>query len=126
AGPVPLGRAIVETKRDYVRGLMNGIDEKSVAELTLYGLPMTSVNFTAGRIPRPAAPAPVTPTLGTSPGLSFANLSPTYTLAGHDRLLNLVGGGTTTATFFDAVTGGAAPDTFTTPGQPIVPRVVNN
>jgi len=125
-GNVSLGRAIVEAKRDYVRGLMNGIDEKSVAELTLYGLPMMAVNFTSGRIARPTAPPLVPTTPGTSPGLSFANLSPAYTLTGHDRVLNLVGGGTTTATYFDATVGSASPDTLTIPGRPVEPRVVTN
>ena len=37
--PVALGNAIVRVKRNYVRGGVNGIDEKAVSELTLYGLP---------------------------------------------------------------------------------------
>jgi hypothetical protein len=125
-GPVTLGRAIVETKRDYVRGALNGIDEKSVAELTLYGLPMMALNLPAGRLPRPAPPAAVSPTPGVSSGLSFADLSPGYTLTGHDRVLQLVGGGTTTATFYDASYGSVAGDTSTTPGQPIGPRVLTS
>ena len=57
-GPVPLGQAIVNAKRAYVHGGVNGIDEKSVAELTLYGLPMMAVNIpAAGRVARPAPAA---------------------------------------------------------------------
>jgi Concanavalin A-like lectin/glucanases superfamily len=125
-GPVAIGRAIVEAKRAYVSGGMSGIDEKSLAELTLYGLPMMRVNVPTGRIPRPAPAGPVSTTPGTTAGLSFANISPSYTLNGHDRLLDVLGGGTTTATYFDANYVGVAADVQSAPGQPILPRVVTD
>jgi alpha-tubulin suppressor-like RCC1 family protein/N-acetylneuraminic acid mutarotase len=51
-GAVPVGRALMNAKRSYVQELysMRGIDEKAVAELTLYGLPMWSVSFTSGSV----------------------------------------------------------------------------
>ncbi|HEY2878042.1 hypothetical protein [Nocardioides sp.] len=41
--PVPVGTALVRAKQDYLSGLstVSGIDQKSMLEATLYGLPMT-------------------------------------------------------------------------------------
>ena len=100
-GPVPIGQAIVNAKRSYIHGGMNGIDEKSLSELTLYGLPMLGVSLPSGRIARPAAPPPVSTTPGTSGNLFTADLAPGYSLTGHDKVLSN-GDGTTTATYFDA------------------------
>jgi hypothetical protein len=125
AGPVSLGQALVNTKRNYVHQGMTGIDEKAVSELTLYGVPMLGVNLPAGRIARPPAPGLLRPTAGNSPGLSRVDLTPSYRLTGHDLpLVKVETGGTATATYFDATSGGGAPDVQTTPGQPVVPQVV--
>ena len=43
-GPVSIGLAVLNAKRAYVHAGMTGIDEKAVAELTLYGLPMYRLN----------------------------------------------------------------------------------
>ena len=124
-GPVSLGQSLVNTKRNYVHQGMTGIDEKAVAELTLYGLPMLGVNLPAGRIARPAAPGLVAPTPGTSTFLSRADLTPSYRLTGHDlRLDKADSDGSTTATYFDATSGDGAPDVQTTPASPVVPQVV--
>jgi len=71
---------MLNAKRSYIHGGMNGIDEKSLSELTLYGLPMMGVSLPAGgRIPRPAAPPPVAHTW-RQPYLVSADLAPGFTL----------------------------------------------
>ena len=50
--PVPVGTALVQAKQDYLSGLstVSGIDQKSMLEATLYGLPMTGFDA-PGRTP---------------------------------------------------------------------------
>src|SRR5262249_25344462 len=102
------------------------IDEKAVSEVTLYGLPMMSVNLASGRLPTPAPSGPVSPQAGKNSGLSFADIAPTYTLTGHDHVLQLQGGGTTTTTLFDASYPGITSDTQNQSGLPVVPQVVTD
>ncbi|HEY6959468.1 MAG TPA: hypothetical protein VI814_11645 [Candidatus Limnocylindria bacterium] len=126
-GAVPTGLALSNAKRDYVSELaaLRGIDEKALGELTLYGLPFFGVDLPSGRLARAAA-GTVTPTPSTrTAGLATYDLTPTYTLTRHDDALAVVGGGTETVSYFDAKTSPtSAPDVSTTPGQPILPRVV--
>ena len=52
APPVPVGKALVLAKQDYLAGLgtLTGIDQKVVLQATLYGLPMTGFDA-PGRTP---------------------------------------------------------------------------
>ena len=83
AGPVSIGQALVGAKQTYLANtpILRGIDEKSLLEATLFGLPMLSVNLPSGRIDPPSDPPVVgTPTdYGANPGLTlglaFADIS---------------------------------------------------
>ena len=51
ADPVAIGRALTLAKQDYLAtlGTLQGIDQKAVLQATLYGLPMTGLDFPAAR-----------------------------------------------------------------------------
>lgn len=102
-GPVAIGTALANAKRAYVSSLpsLGGIDEKALAEATLYGLPMLGYNLPAGT----RLPPPTTTTLGgltqLTPSLSLGTLTPLYTLHRNTRTLDVLGGGTATAIYYD-------------------------
>ena len=50
-GPIPIGRALVESKLEYLRDTpdIRGLHEKALREATLFGLPMLGVNLPDGR-----------------------------------------------------------------------------
>ena len=52
SGPVSIGQALVASKQDYLAGRVNleGIDDKTLLETTLYGLPMLKVDLPGERI----------------------------------------------------------------------------
>jgi hypothetical protein len=75
-GPVSVGKALVGAKQTYLANtpILRGIDEKSLLEATLFGLPMLRVDLPFGRIdppsdppvvPAPAAMAPIRPDPGS-------------------------------------------------------------
>jgi YVTN family beta-propeller protein len=118
-GPVAIGTALANAKRTYISTLptLNGIDEKSLVQATLYGLPMLAYDLPAGsRLAVP--PSPVAPSLtpGTSAGLSLATITPPFTLHRNNRALSVVGGGTETAIYWD-IDGNVA----VTPEAPVLP-----
>src|SRR4029079_5806600 len=124
-GPVAIGVALTNAKRTYLSSLVSlkGIDEKAMAEATLYGLPMLGYNLPArGRVSPSALPiAPELTTL-TSPGLSSADFAPTYALNPNTKSLTQLGGtALTTATYFDA--GG---NVCVSTGAPVLPLTVDN
>ena len=65
-GPVALGQALVDAKRRYLADTaqITGIDEKTVVEMALYGLPMMKVDLPGNRI---TTAAPTSIVTGTSP-----------------------------------------------------------
>ena len=73
-GPVPVGTALLDTKLNYLAGLdqLNGVEEKALLEITLYGLPMLGVQE-PDQVPAPAgATSAVTATpVASDPGLSL-------------------------------------------------------
>ncbi len=82
-GPVPVGKALVRAKQDYLANtvVMRGIDEKAVLESTLFGLPMLRVNMPHGRF-TPVSKDPIvsgvtgfTSDPGASLGLTYADVS---------------------------------------------------
>ncbi len=119
-GPVPVGQALAKVKRDYLAAFseITAEDEKAIAELTLYGLPMWSVSLPV-RMPAAVAPTVIATTPATSQGLSSADLTPAYVLHRNDRTATIDGGGTTIASYFDA-----DGNIQTSPLVPIEPRVV--
>ena len=78
-GPVAVGSALVAAKAQYLADAssLGGIDLKSLAESTLYGLPMLSVDLPAGRIAQPTttsivdSTSPFTTAPGSVLGLSY-------------------------------------------------------
>jgi len=124
SGPIAIGVALMNAKRTYLASLVSlkGIDEKAMAEATLYGLPMLGYNLPGTRPARPSSGAAPTLTALTSPGLSSADLSLTPALNLNTKTLTQLGGtGTTTATYFDA--GG---NVSVNPGAPVLPLTVDN
>ncbi len=81
-GPIPIGKALVAAKQTYLADttILRGIDEKSLLEATLFGLPMISVDLT-GRLTPPSDPSVIGALTnyasdpGLTLGLSFADLS---------------------------------------------------
>ena len=52
-GPLAIGEALTAAKRDYLASLVqvSGIDQKSVLQATMYGLPMTRLDLPGRRTP---------------------------------------------------------------------------
>jgi YVTN family beta-propeller protein len=117
-GPVAIGTALANAKRVYVSSLptLGGIDEKALAEATLYGLPMLGYNLPAGT----RLPPPTTTTLSgltpLTPSLSLGTLTPSYALHRNTRTLDVIGGGTETAIYYDIDLNVAV-----TPESPVLP-----
>jgi hypothetical protein len=73
--PVAIGAALVQAKQDYLAGLtsVTGIDQKSLLEAAVYGLPMTGLDLPDGRTGAPTAAAPID-TAAAAPGTPGATL----------------------------------------------------
>jgi CSLREA domain-containing protein len=130
AGPVALGQALVAAKQQYLAetAQLSGIDEKTIIEMTLYGLPMMMVNMPGARInPTPdssiitAAP-PVTTGPGATLGLRLAqpSLAPSLT-ANPVQLQNLADNTTVATTYLSGRNGVVA-----NPFEPIFPKEIDN
>jgi len=96
AGPVSLGKALVAAKQTYLADtpILRGIDEKSLLQTTLFGLPMLAIDLPTGRIEPPNDPPVVGATnpYGVDPGLTlglrYADLSVSPTLTPVTRVLS--------------------------------------
>ena len=129
-GPISLGQALVAAKRDYLASTaqITGIDEKTIVEMTLYGLPMMKVNMPGARITPPGntsiitATTPVPDGPGAGLGLSSATtpLNPTLT-AKVVPLQNLFAGGTVSTTYYVGRDGQVA-----NPFEPILPKQIDD
>jgi hypothetical protein len=75
AGPVSVGKALVAAKQTYLADtpILRGIDEKSLLQTTLFGLPMLAIDLPTGRIDPPSDPSVVGATIpvGVNPGLTL-------------------------------------------------------
>lgn len=121
SGPVSIGAALASAKHEYISSLaqLGGIDEKALVQMSLYGLPMMGFDLPATSRLTPPAPSAVTsPTTLASEGLSVATLSPTYTLDRNTRTLDVLGGGTTQAVYYDIADGVSVQ-----PGAPVLPQL---
>ncbi|MEO8632405.1 MAG: hypothetical protein ABI466_03535, partial [Chloroflexota bacterium] len=119
-GPVAIGTALANAKRAYIGSLasLGGIDEKALAEATLFGLPMLGYDLPAGsRLPTPTTSTATGLTLLTSAGLSLATPTTTYALHQNTRSLSVVGGGTASAIYYD-INGNVA----VKPEAPVLPQ----
>ncbi|MDQ3456520.1 MAG: Ig-like domain repeat protein, partial [Actinomycetota bacterium] len=122
SAPVPVGRALATAKQSYLATTPNlrGIDQKSVLEATLYGLPMYAVDMPS-RIPTPtdnsvATPSPVMTVPGSRLGLQVDNLAVNPMLQTVTKTLTNVDGGQVTATHLTGPDG-----VETNPSEPALP-----
>ena len=131
AGPVSIGKALVAAKQTYLADtpILRGIDEKSVLETTLFGLPMLAVDLPTGRIDPPSDPPVVGATTGYSvdPGLTlglrFADLAINPTLTPATRSLVNTNALTQTIVATYLVGGDAL---MLNPTEPVLPLIKRN
>jgi CSLREA domain-containing protein len=130
--PVPLGKALVRAKQAYLAkwaDQLDGYDEKTLTQMTLYGLPMMRVNMPGERLPVETdasivnSTAPVTTGPGAGFGLNKTSnvaVQPTITInqASLQNLSNNTAIVTTWASGRDGV--------IVNPFEPLFPRERNN
>jgi hypothetical protein len=130
SGPVSLGQAVVKAKQQYLAetAQLTGIDQKTLVEMTLYGLPMMKVNMPGARLTPPAENSIVSTTdaVSSGPGASFglrsagALLNPVLTT--HTKSLqNLSNNSTVNTTYLSGPNGVVA-----NPFEPIYPKQLYN
>jgi len=130
SGPVSIGQAVVKAKQQYLAqtAQLTGIDQKTIVEMTLYGLPMMKVNMPGARINSSTDNSIISSTdaVASGPGANFglrsavATLSPTLTI-NTKPLQNLSGGGIVNTTYFSGKDGFVV-----NPFEPIYPKEINN
>ena len=82
-GSVSVGQAIIKAKQQYLAetAQLTGIDQKTIVEMTLYGLPMMKVDMPGARLPAPSEGSIVGGTTTTGgPGANFGLSSTVVTL----------------------------------------------
>jgi CSLREA domain-containing protein len=130
SGPIPIGQAFVKAKQQFLAetAQLTGIDQKTLVEMTLYGLPMMKVDMPGARITPPAENSIVSSTdeVTTGPGANFGLSSSTVALnpavTTHIKTLqNLSGGGNVTTTYLSGADGVVA-----NPFEPIYPKEIFN
>lgn len=128
--PVALGQALVAAKQRYLAqtAQLTGIDEKTLVEMTLYGLPMMKVNMPGERInPAPetsivTTATPVTSGPGADIGLRVGQPVITPELTEETKQLqNLADNSTIETTYFLGKDGAVA-----NPFEPIFPKEIYN
>ncbi len=120
--PVSVGNAMMAAKRKYLADTaqMTGIDQKTIIEMTLYGLPMMKVNMPGARlavdidIPIIGSTDPV----GGAFGLGGAPASLSPEVKPHTKSLDS-NGGTIDATYYTGADGVVA-----NPFEPILPKEI--
>jgi hypothetical protein len=130
-GPVSVGKALVAAKQTYLADtpILRGIDEKSLLQATLFGLPMLRVDLPFGRIDPPSDPPVVNTTTdylsnpGLTLGLRYADLSVNATLTPITRVLSDTTdlSQTITATYLDG-----ADALMLNPLEPVLPLIRRN
>jgi len=129
-GPISIGQAVVKAKQQFLAetAQLTGIDQKTLVEMTLYGLPMMKVDMPGARITPPAENSIVgsTTPVAVGPGANFglrssvAVLHPVVTT--HTKALeNLSGGGTVTTTYLSGADG-----VVVNPFEPVYPKEIFN
>ncbi|MGK2851273.1 MAG: PxKF domain-containing protein [Candidatus Limnocylindrales bacterium] len=124
SGAVSVGEALARAKQIYLATTpdIRGLHHKALLESALFGLPMISVDMPGQRLPVPPTGSIVGSTTGfaANPGLTLglrsADVALTPNLTQHAVPLDIVGGGTTTATYFSGSSG-----VVTNPYEPAVP-----
>ena len=130
SGPVSVGQALVKAKQQYLAEMaqLTGIDQKTIVEMTLYGLPMMKVDMPGARLTPPADSSIVSSTdeITTGPGAAFAlrsadaSVSPAVTT--HTKVLqNLSNASPVTTTYLSGADG-----VVVNPFEPIYPKQIYN
>ncbi len=123
-GEVAVGTALVRAKQDYLERAVSlaGIDQKSILEATLYGLPMQGVDLpAAGRLSDTGDASEVSPVdvvggAGDFLGLQAADLQTSSALSPVTTTLTNLDGGTVAASYLRGPDG-----TTTSPAAPVLP-----
>lgn len=133
SGPVALGQALVAAKQRYLAetAQLSGIDEKTVVEMTLYGLPMMKIDMPGERIDPDGEASIVTTTTavddgpGAQIGLRVGQPTSGAVVLNTDPegvvLPNLDGGGDVNTTYLVGDDGVVA-----NPFEPILPKDLFN
>ncbi len=125
-GAVSIGQALVAAKRSYVAATaqLTGIDQKTIAEMTLYGLPMMKINMPGAHLTPPTDTSIVggTTPFGSGPAASTNLTSATVSLApvtaSHTvPLQNLSDNSSVTTTYLSGADGVIA-----NPFEPVYPK----
>ena len=127
SGPIAMGEALVAAKQAYLEGVpqLSGLDEKTLVEMTLYGLPMMKIDVPGTRLPARTVPQIVggtTPVGGATPGLrtSPATISPQIVSTETVVLDDLENGGTVATQYSIGRDGVVA-----VPFQPVLPKQID-
>lgn len=129
-GPVSIGQAVVKAKQQYLAGTaqLTGIDQKTLIEMTLYGLPMMKVDMPGARLSSQSDASIVgtTDPVSSGPGASFGltsssvALNPTLT-TNTKSLVNLADNSTVGTTYLSGADG-----VVVNPFEPIYPKEIDN
>jgi hypothetical protein len=129
-GPVSIGQAVVKAKQQYLAetAQLTGIDQKTLVEMTLYGLPMMKVDMPGARLnaQSDASIVGTTDPVSTGPGASFglssssAALNPSLTTI-NKPLQNLADNSPVNTTYLSGADG-----VVVNPFEPIYPKEIDN
>ena len=130
--PVSVGKALVQAKRQYLDNTaqLSGVDQKTIIETTLYGLPMMKVDMPDERLDEETPPESIvdsTTPVGTGPGASAGlSSSPVVSLepiiTPHTlQLENLSDNSQVNTIYYSGANG-----VISNPYEPIYPREVHN
>ena len=130
SGPVSVGQALAKAKQQYLAetAQLTGIDQKTIVEMTLYGLPMMKVDMPGDPLPAEnddsivSGTAPVGTGLGTNFGLTSSSISLSPSLTTNTKTLqNLSAEGTVLTTYLSGADG-----VVVNPFEPIYPKEIDN
>ena len=127
SGPVSLGQALVKAKQQYLAetAQLTGIDQKTLVEMTLYGLPMMKVDLPGAPLPAENDTSIVSGTTavpGSSFGLTSGSVSLSPVLSTNTKSLqNLSAAGTVMTTYLSGADG-----VVVNPFEPIYPKEIDN
>jgi CSLREA domain-containing protein len=127
SGPVSVGQALVNAKLQYLAetAQLTGIDQKTLVEMTLYGLPMMKVDMPGDPLPAEnnnSIVGDTTPVDGANFGLTSSSVSLSPTLTTNTKTLqNLSEEGTVLTTYLSGADG-----VVVNPFEPIYPKEIDN
>jgi hypothetical protein len=126
-GAISMGQALVAAKQAYLAQVpqLSGLDEKTLVEMTLYGLPMMKVDVPGARLSPPSTSSIAgTPTAvgGNGFGLTSSSITinPTVTGPTNVPLEDLTNGGIVTTQYSTGRDGVVA-----IPNEPVLPKQVD-